>query len=151
MTGPAARSLTDAERARLAKIADIAFPRTSEMPSASDVGLAERLVDRALNAVPSLTSELREALAKMDGADEAAFLALRDTQPTLFKSFMLVMGSAYFMSPDVRDRIGYHGQEAKKIDIYEVPEYLEDGRLERVIERGPLWIDAPGEEGPRTA
>jgi hypothetical protein len=145
VTEDATDVIGDERRARLAKIADVVFPRTADMPSASDVGLSGELVDRVLRTVPTLAGALRSALDAMDGPAQNALEKLRDGRPILFRRFMLIVASAYYLSNEVRDRIGYHGQEAKKIDVFEVPAYLEDGTLDRVIERGPLWVE-PAED-----
>lgn len=143
MSEQVADVITDERRARLAKISDVVFPRTAEMPSASDVGLASDLIDRVLRAVPTLAGGLRSALDAMDGPAEGALQSLREGRPILFRRFMLIVASAYYLSNEVRERIGYHGQQAKKIDVFEVPAYLEDGTLERVIERGQFWVEPP--------
>jgi hypothetical protein len=141
LTEPTAAISRD-DRERLRQIADVVFPRTAEMPSASDVGVSEALADRVVGAVPSLGTDLGAALAVTTASGETALTELRDRNRRLFNRLMLLIGSAYYMAPDVKERIGYHGQEARTIDVYEVPAYLEDGTLDRVIERGRRWIDA---------
>lgn len=136
------------QRRRLAAIADVVFPRTAEMPSASDVDASGRLLDRVLRAVPSLVPGLRDALSAAGGTPENALERLRDADPRLFKTLFLVLASAYYVAPEVQERTGYHGQDARKIDFFEVPAYLEDGSLDRVIARGPRWVDAD-DEAPR--
>jgi hypothetical protein len=142
MTELNAEAISRADRDRLRGIADVVFPRTADMPSASDVGACDTLADRVVRAVPSLGTDLHAALAATTGQGEAALIELRDRNRRLFNRLMLVIASAYYMSNEVKQRIGYEGQLAKKIDVFEVPEYLEDGTLDRVIERGPRWIDA---------
>jgi len=130
------------DRERLRQIADVVFPRTAEMPSAGDVGTADALADRVVGAVPSLAADLHAALALTGASGEAALLELRGRDRRLFNRLMLLIASAYYMSPDVRDRIGYPGQEARTLDFFALPAYLEDGTLDRVIERGRRWIEA---------
>ena len=129
------------DRERLRQIADVVFPRTAEMPSASDVGVSDALADRVVGAVPSLAADLDAALVATTASGEAALAELRQRNRRLFNRVMLLIASAYYMAPDVKDRIGYHGQEARTLDVFEVPAYLEDGTLDRVIERGPSWVD----------
>jgi len=135
-------ALTAEQRERIRALADVMFPRTAEMPSASDVDVSGRLVDQVLRAVPALADGLREALAAADGPASSAFVELRDRHPREARSLFLVLASAYYLAPEVQDRVGYHGQEARKLDFFELPEYLEDGTLDRVIARGPRWVDA---------
>jgi hypothetical protein len=141
MTEKNSAVITREDRERLRQIADVVFPRTAEMPSASDVGACDMLVDRVLRAVPTLAEDTRAALGSTTADGEAALIELRGSSRRLFNRLMLVIASAYYMSSEVRDRIGYRGQEARKLDVFEVPAYLEDGTLDRVIERGPRWVD----------
>ena len=134
-------TITREDRARLAEIADVVFPRTDEMPSASDVGASGALADRVVRFVPSLAADLHTALATTRAAGEGALIDLRERNRRLFNRLMLFIASAYYLSPEVRQRVGYPGQEARTLDFFEVPAYLEDGTLDRVIERGRRWID----------
>jgi hypothetical protein len=50
----------------------------------------------------------------------------------------------------VRDRLGYHGQEALTVDVYsDLEAYIEDGLLLPVIERGATYRATP-RPGART-
>lgn len=136
-------TITEDERQRLAALADAILPRTGLMPGASDVGIAGALLDRVLRSSPSLAPAVRKALA-LSGRDPAATLqSLRAEEASAFAALMLAVVAAYYMSPEVRERIGYDGQPAAPIDVHELPAYLEDGTLERVIARGPLYLDVP--------
>ena len=144
MTERSAAGISREDRERLRRIADVVFPRTAEMPSASDVGACDMLVDRVVRAVPSLAADVSAELVSSTAEGEAALVEIRGSSRRLFNRLMLVIASAYYLSSDVRERIGYRGQEARKLDFFEVPAYLEDGTLDRVIERGPRWIDVDG-------
>jgi hypothetical protein len=48
---------------------------------------------------------------------------------------------AYFLNPDVRRAIGYEGQTGRAIDPH--PDYLDDGLLDAVIARGPIYRPTP--------
>ncbi len=141
MTERIAATISRDDRERLRQIADVVFPRTAEMPSASDVGVPDALADRVVGAVPALATDLRAAFAATTASGEAALAELRERNRRLFNRLMLLIASAYYMAPDVKERIGYRGQEARTLDVFEVPAYLEDGTLDRVIERGRRWID----------
>ncbi len=52
---------------------------------------------------------------------------------------MIVGG--YYTDRDVRERIGYPGQEALTIRSWEYPVYLEEGLIDAVLARGPVWRD----------
>ena len=56
----------------------------------------------------------------------------------------------------MRELIGYPGQEALTIRTWELPAYLEEGLIDAVLARGPVWRDpatgtrAVVEDAPRT-
>jgi hypothetical protein len=53
----------------------------------------------------------------------------------------LVIVGAYYTDRDVRDRIGYPGQVAITVRSWEYPQYLEEGLIDAVLARGPVWRD----------
>jgi len=52
-----------------------------------------------------------------------------------------VVTAAYFMNPDVRKAVGYTGQGPSPLDPR--VDYMEDGLLESVIKRGPIYRPTP--------
>ena len=54
-----------------------------------------------------------------------------------------VVPGAYFLNPAMREAIGYPGVEARPIDPDAPPDYLEDGLLDSVIARGPVYRPTP--------
>ena len=52
-----------------------------------------------------------------------------------------VVTAAYFMNPDVRRALGYTGQGPTPLDPR--VDYMEDGLLESVIKRGPIYRPTP--------
>jgi hypothetical protein len=139
------RRPNDADRARLTAVADAILPATSSLPAPSSVGIATAQLDRVLRAAPELTGPLLDALDRLAGDPDAGLRALRQVAPAAFSTIMLVVTSGYYMAPDVRRAIGYGGQEALRVDAFELPAYLEDGSLERVIARGALYRDVKNE------
>jgi hypothetical protein len=55
----------------------------------------------------------------------------------------LAASGGYYMSPRVRDLIGYPGQENRPFDPDKTTEYLGDGLLAPVIARGPIYRATP--------
>ena len=41
----------------------------------------------------------------------------------------------------VKERLGYPGQEAITIQSWKYPQYLEEGLIDQVLARGPIWRD----------
>ena len=52
---------------------------------------------------------------------------------------MIVGG--YYTDKRVRELIGYPGQEAIEVKSWLVPQYLEEGLIDAVLARGPVWRD----------
>jgi hypothetical protein len=67
-----------------------------------------------------------------------------------------VIVGGYYTDKHVRELIGYNGQEAIEVKSWLLPQYLEEGLIDRVLERGPVWRDpATGQraivkDAPRT-
>jgi hypothetical protein len=135
-------NITPAQRALLAGMADILIPAGDGMPSASEAGVAGNGLDAVLSARPDLAGELFELLDQASGRTPAEALAsLRSGKPALFVHLGEVVAGGYFMNPQVRQAIGYHGQTPRPIDPH--PDYLDDGLLEPVIRRGPIYRSTP--------
>jgi hypothetical protein len=149
-------TLTDAERRTLAAIADRLIPAAHGMPSAADVVTDERL-RFVLHARPDLAEPLRHALrADLGGDTEARLATLGTSDAATLYALQLVIVGAYYTDKDVRDRIGYPGQVAITVRSWEYPPYLEEGLIDAVLARGPVWRDpstgvrAVTTDGPRT-
>jgi hypothetical protein len=133
--------LTDAERARLARIADHLIPAAHGMPSAAGVLTDERL-RFVFNARPDLLEPVRAALGAASADDPAERLAaLAERDPAALGALQLAIVAGYYTDKDVRERIGYPGQIALSIRSWEVPQYVEDGLIDNVLARGPVWRD----------
>jgi hypothetical protein len=130
------------ERGLLAALADVLIPRGESMPSASQADIAGRWLDTVLTARPDLTSGLRRVLDKArDRVADDVVEELRTTDPAAFGVLAEVVTGAYFMNPDVQQRIAYTGQGRHPIDPR--PDYEEDGLLESVVRRGPIYRPTP--------
>lgn len=148
MTGADRPALDPALYDRLAAVAEAILPATVQMPGAGAVGVAAGLVDRALRAEPRLAEPLAHALSQLPAGDvETGLRALRDRDASAFGTLVLVVVAAYFMAPEARAAIGYDGQHALLIDTTELPHYLEDGTLDRVVARGPFYRDIAAQGG----
>jgi hypothetical protein len=137
----APETLTEAERTVLAGVADHLIPAAHGMPSAAEVLTDERL-RFVLTARPDLLEPIRRALAAGltgDPAERVSALALTD--PAALGALQLAIVAGYYTDKRVRELIGYPGQEAITIRSWEVPSYVEDGLIDRVLARGPVWRD----------
>ena len=134
-------SLDAAELAALRSVADQLIPAAHGMPSAAEVLTDDRL-RFVLNARPDLLEPLRAALRPDLGADGQGRLdSLGRDEPSTLGALQLVIVSGYYTDRGVRDLIGYPGQAAIEIRSWEYPVYLEEGLIDAVLARGPVWRD----------
>jgi len=125
----------------LAQIADHLIPEAHGMPSAGAVVDAGRLAF-VLGARPDLREPLAAALRPELGAHPAARLAaLAQDEPDNLSALQLVVVGGYYTDKRVRELIGYNGQEAIEVKSWLLPPYLEEGLIDKVLERGPVWRD----------
>jgi hypothetical protein len=134
-------SLSEQRRAQLGAIADELIPAGSGMPSASEAGVGGQYLDEVLAARPDLAEPLEAALASVEGADDPIG-ALRGDAGA-WGVITAVVPAAYFLNPDMRAAIGYPGLEARPIDPDAAPDYLDDGLLDSVVSRGPVYRPTP--------
>lgn len=130
------------ERAVLAGLANVLIPAGEGFPSASAAGVAGEGLDQVLAVRPDLAAGLKKLLASATGRPAAEFVAeLQTSDPASFGILAELVPGAYFLNPQVRARLGYHGQDAHPIDPR--PDYLDDGLLQSVINRGPIYRPTP--------
>ncbi len=136
-------SFTAEERAWLACLADVLIPAEGSMPPASLAGVADEGLDQVLAARPDLAGDLKTILLLTHGREpQAAIAELRAAEPDKFGLLAEVAAAAYFMNPRVQAAIGYTGQGPQPIDPH--PDYDDDGLLESVKSRGPIYRPTPG-------
>jgi hypothetical protein len=145
-----------AARARLKAIADLLIPDAHGMPSAGDI-LTEDRLRFVLAARPDLAGPLATALQPEFGDDVQARLdALARDEPSNLGALQLVIVAGYYTDRRVRELIGYPGQMAIEVKSWVHPPYLEEGLIDAVLARGPVWRDpstgqrAVAADAPRT-
>ena len=112
------------------------------MPAASTVGVAGELLDSTLDAAPALAEPLIGLLDEAPSDAPGTFVRkLAAERPGDFAVLSTVVVGAYYLSPQVRDLIGYPGQEPSPLPVVAEPEYLD--MLERIFERHPGYREAP--------
>ena len=135
-------SFDPSQRAVLAGLADVLIPAGDGMPSASAAAVAGQGLDQVLAAVPGLAAGLADVLAAAKGREPAQVVAnLARTDPSAHGVLTEVVTAAYFMNLDVRKAVGYTGQGPSPLDPR--VDYMEDGLLESVIKRGPIYRPTP--------
>jgi hypothetical protein len=132
--------LDEDERATFAAIADHLIPAAHGMPSAAEIVGDDRL-RFVLNARSDLAQPLRAALRSDLGSDVGDRLAKLADEPTNLSALHLTIVAGYYTDKRVRELIGYPGQMALDIRAWEVPAYIEEGLIDAVLARGPVWRD----------
>jgi hypothetical protein len=138
--GPVPPVLPGDEVATLRAIADHLIPAAHGMPSAAEV-LTDARLQFVLRSRPDLVQPLRTALRPELGGDVADRLAALAPEPTNLSSLQLTIVAGYYTDADVRERIGYPGQVAQTLYSWKVPPYIEEGLIDAVVARGPVWRD----------
>ena len=147
--------LSARELADLAAVADLMIPAAHAMPSAADVVTVDRL-RFVLSARPDLVEPLRRALREELGADPHVRLDALAAEATNLAALQLVIVAGYYTDRGVRELIGYPGQMAIELKSWIFPPYLEEGLIDAVMARGPVWRDpdtgkrAAGAGAPKT-
>jgi hypothetical protein len=144
------------EWAALAAVAGHLIPAAHGMPSAAEVVGDDRL-RFVLTARPDLIESVRAALRPELGDDPQGRLdALGRDEPANLGALQLAIVAGYYTDSGVRERIGYPGQMALTLRSWEVPAYLDEGLIDTVLARGPVWRDpatgvrAVAADAPRT-
>ncbi len=134
-------ALNTDEMGTLATIADRLIPAAHGMPSAADVVTDDRL-RFVLAARSDLVEPLRAALRPELCDDPQGRLdVLGQNEPTNLAALQLVIVAAYYTDRHVRQLIGYPGQMAIEVKSWLYPPYLEEGLIDAVLARGPVWRD----------
>jgi hypothetical protein len=143
-TGQARIELDQAQRDRLAAFGDALIAGGAGLPSASQAEVPSKWIDRALAARPDLMPVVVSVLAR-PGEPKEVLADLRRSEPEQFDAFAFAVAGAYLINPRVRKLLGYPGPAPVKNPAYpdEAESYLEDGILNPVIDRGPIYRPTP--------
>jgi hypothetical protein len=132
------------DRATLASLADVLIPGGDDLPAASRAGVTEQGLEAVLAALPEVAAPLTALLQALGDQEPGAAVArLEHSDPAGFDLLCTVVAGAYFLNPEVRQAIGYHGQHALPIQVEDPPDYEQDGLLASVLARGPIFRPTP--------
>ena len=134
-------------RARLAAVADRLIPAADGMPAASDVDIGGRQLDAVLASRPDLADGIRRALEAAGDVDDAiAWIeALRRDDVAGYEALVTAVVGGYYLHPEVKGLLGYPGQIPEPVIVDPYPDYANEGLLERVYTRGPIYRPTPRE------
>jgi hypothetical protein len=138
-----AADVPEEERRRLEEVADLLVPEADGMPAASAVGVGRKQLDAVLRSRPDLVDPLRKALRRDVDADINDWMARLSTEdPLAHHALTTVVLAGYYLSDEVRRLLDYPGQQASVVTIG-YPEYVMEGLLDGVLERGPRYRKPP--------
>jgi hypothetical protein len=139
------REIDPTVRATFASIADVLIPNAEGMPSASEVNVQGEILERILALRPDLREDFMRGVSKVAGRDASeAANDLNRTDAAALSAIGLVAAAGYYMTPRVRELIGYPGQQSRpEANPDAVPEYVANGMLQQVIDRGPIFRPTP--------
>ncbi|MEI6108776.1 MAG: hypothetical protein WCQ11_01770 [Actinomycetes bacterium] len=125
--------LDNDQRCVLAAVADVLIPAHYEMPSATDAGVTENLIDMVLGYRADLVPAFLDALSDCSGKDPSTALdEMAKNSPEKFEALTLLTSAAYFQSAKVKAALNYNPAPRTVID--DVDTYID--MLADVVERG---------------
>ena len=159
------RVLTAAQQATLTAIQDELVPPEGELPGAGESGGAAA-VDGYLHAQPPLWTNVLTVLAAVDASAQAhtaeppgaagrtspfaalsaaarvaVLRAVEAEHPDPFRTLVELTYTAYYTNPAIQALLGSDAQPPQPHG-YPPPPPFDPRRLERVKQRGQLWLDA---------
>jgi len=121
------------QRSVLSTVADLLIPATDEMPSATDAGVPDNLIDMVLGYREDLVAAFLDALTACSGKDPVTALdELADNSPEKFEALTLLISAAYFQSAKVKAALNYNPAPRAVND--DVDTYID--MLADVVDRG---------------
>jgi hypothetical protein len=132
-------------RARLVRIADGLIPGTEQMPAPGSLDIGGRQLELVLASRPELAEGLRSALEGAGDPDDpiAWVERLAASDPAAHEALVTVVVAGYYLHPEVQQRLGYPGQTGEVVRIDAYPDFIYEGQLERVLERGAIYRPTP--------
>jgi hypothetical protein len=136
--------LDQPQRAALAAFADVLIAGGDGLPSASEAKLHEKWIDRVLRVRPDLGAPVLAVLG-CEGDPAVELERVRAEDPVTFAAFAEAVAGGYLLNPRVCKLLGLPGNAPKRNPAYpdEADFYLEDGILDAVRARGPIYRPTP--------
>lgn len=137
--------LTPEQRATFAGLAGLLIPRHGRMPAITELAEYDSLLDRVLGYRPDIVDDLIRGLTAAEGQDASeAANRISQNDAAAFNAISLAASACYYLSDEVRELVGYPGQDKSLYDPDETPVYLTNGMIERVMRRGPIYRTTDG-------
>lgn len=147
MTGAGRTELSPQVRDRLRSFSDSLIPAAHGMPAASEIGVAEAQLDKVIQARSDLLEPMLRALDQIDpAAAEQSLSRVQASDPEAHEALLMAIVGAYYTHPEVRKRLAYDGQQPVEVRPEIIPNYVEEGLIDPVLERGPIYRTIPEQE-----
>lgn len=133
---------------RLALFADVLIAGGAGLPPASTVDPDGAWIDRVFAVREDLAPLVADVMA-LKGDPQTVLDNLKLQDRIAFDSFAFAIAGAYLMNPRIRKLLGFPGAIPEANPAYpdEAESYLEDGILDIVIQRGPIYRPTPTTTG----
>jgi hypothetical protein len=145
-------TLSDEHRRHLVMLADRLIPGDETMPAPSDLDIGGTQLAVVLEARPELSEPLVRALDAVppEPFDPPGWLEeLRSRDGEAWEAVVVAVVGGYYVHAEVHRALGYEGQEPTPVFVGGFPDYMSEGLLERVYERGPRYRPTPPPSIPR--
>jgi hypothetical protein len=129
-------TFVEAERERLAVLADMLIPRDGDIPSASEMDVHSLGVETVVALRPDLVDPVKTLLERIDGAMPANVADLMRDHPVEFPALSELLASAYFLDARVSERLGYRARKALKLGDLDAQDRDLEDLTAAVIGRG---------------
>ncbi|MBB3918605.1 hypothetical protein [Rhizobium fabae] len=130
-------------RAKIEWVADALIPSDPKytMPSATEAGIIDHLLPRALKERDDMAPSFLKALSRLpENRPDNALEVIRALGGEDFHVISFLIAGAYFLDEAITRKLRYPGQEA----MHETPDYDEImDTIERVQARGAVYLDVP--------
>lgn len=138
--------IDDSTRRGIARVIDVLLPGTGTLPAATAVDTQGELLDRVLDADPTLEPLVRAAGTQAAAAESCTLADLEIWMGDDLERLVFALHAAYYMSGEVRSRLGYPGQGRYPVSLATPDQLCSDELIEPVISRGPVFVPTPDEE-----
>ncbi|MBT2554178.1 hypothetical protein [Arthrobacter sp. ISL-5] len=141
-----ANVLDDPTRTGIAIVFDVLLPGTEKLPAATAIEAQGQLLDRVLTADPTLEPLVRTAATRAASEGSCTFDQLKSWMGADLERLAFALHAAYYMSGDVRSRLGYPGQGRNPVSMATPDQLCSDELIAPVLSRGAIYVPTPTTE-----
>ena len=124
-------------------LVDLLLPGTDSLPSGVSVGANGSLLEDALAADPRLREPLAAVVERAAANAPSTLVDLLELAGEQAEEFAFALSAAYYMSSQVREVLGYPGQQRRPIATATADEIVSEDLVAPVIARGAVYVPTP--------